>query len=120
MLRKFGLKQCKCLHLTKKLSFYAITGKTKHRTSRNYQYSPVILTRRARHHENLLQQVTKQWRQEYLTGVREQSNARNKGNAVQEISVGDRKFIHPTRGINDFMLVVSASLPASGWGSSST
>ena len=47
------------------------------------------LTRRARHHKNLLQQVTKQWRQEYLTGLREQSNARNKGNAVQEISVGD-------------------------------
>ena len=33
--------------------------------------------------------MTKQWRQEYLTGLREQSNARNKGNAVQEISVGD-------------------------------
>ena len=47
------------------------------------------LTRRARHHKNLLQQVTKQWRKEYLTGLREQSNARNKGNAVQEISVGD-------------------------------
>ena len=47
------------------------------------------LTRRARHHKNLLQQVTRQWRKEYLTGLREQSNARNKGNAVQEISVGD-------------------------------
>lgn len=47
------------------------------------------LTRRARHHKNLLQQVTKQWRKEYLTSLREQSNARNKGNAVQEISVGD-------------------------------
>ena len=47
------------------------------------------LTRRARHHKNLLQQVTKQWRKEYLSSLREQSNARNKGNAVQEISVGD-------------------------------
>ena len=47
------------------------------------------LTRRARHHKNLLQQVTKQWRKEYLTSLHEQSNARNKGNAVQEISVRD-------------------------------
>ena len=47
------------------------------------------LTRRARHHKNLLQQVTKQWRKEYLTSLREQSNARNKRNGVQEISVGD-------------------------------
>ena len=47
------------------------------------------LTRKTRHHKNLLQQVTKQWRKEYLTSLREQSNARNKGNAVQEILVGD-------------------------------
>ena len=51
--------------------------------------TPQSLTRRARHHKNLLQQVTKQWRKEYLTSLREQSIARNKGNAVQEISVGD-------------------------------
>ena len=47
------------------------------------------MTRRARHQKSLLQQVTKQWRNEYLTSLREQSNARNKGNAGQEISVGD-------------------------------
>jgi len=47
------------------------------------------LTRRARHHKNLLQQVTKQWRKEYLTSLREQSSPRNKGNCAQEISVGD-------------------------------
>ena len=32
----------------------------------------------------------------------------------------DLKEIFLTRGINDFMLLVSASLPASGWGSSGT
>ena len=47
------------------------------------------LTRRAKHHKNLLQQVTKQWRKEYLTSLREQSSPRNKGISVQEISVGD-------------------------------
>ncbi|PFX11629.1 hypothetical protein AWC38_SpisGene24559 [Stylophora pistillata] len=47
------------------------------------------LTRRARHHKNLLQQVTTQWRKEYLTSLREQSNPRNKGNVAQEVSVGD-------------------------------
>ena len=34
------------------------------------------LTRRAKHHRRLLQHFTKQWRHEYLTGLRE--NARNK------------------------------------------
>lgn len=46
------------------------------------------LTRRACHQENLLQQVTKQWRKEYLTGLHEQSNVVNKRNGTQEISVG--------------------------------
>ena len=47
------------------------------------------LTRRARHHKNLLQQVTKQWRQEYLTSLREQSNVGNNRNGAQEILIGD-------------------------------
>jgi len=47
------------------------------------------LTRRAHLHKHLLQQVTKQWRNEYLTSLREQSHAGNKGHDVQEISVGD-------------------------------
>ena len=47
------------------------------------------LTRRAHHHKNLLQQVTKQWRQEYLTSLREQSNIGNNRNGAQEISIGD-------------------------------
>ena len=47
------------------------------------------LTRRACHQENLLQQVTKQWRKEYLTGLHEQSNVVKKRNGTQEISVGD-------------------------------
>jgi hypothetical protein len=29
------------------------------------------LTRRLRHHKNLLQQLTNRWRKEYLTGLRE-------------------------------------------------
>lgn len=47
------------------------------------------LTRRARHRKNLLQQVTKQWRKEYLTSLHEQSNVVNKRNGTQEILVGD-------------------------------
>ena len=46
------------------------------------------LTRRARHHRNLLQQLTDQWRKEYLTGLREQSKLTKRNNA-REISIGD-------------------------------
>ena len=31
-----------------------------------------------------------------------------------------KKFVHPARGINDLMLLVSASLSATGWVSSGT
>lgn len=47
------------------------------------------LTRKARHQKNILQMFTKQWRKEYLTGLREQyaNVARKKNGPV--ISVGD-------------------------------
>ena len=46
------------------------------------------LTRRARHHRNLLSQLTEQWKREYLTSLREQSNAKHKTNN-RVISAGD-------------------------------
>lgn len=47
------------------------------------------LTRKARHHKHVLRQLTKQWRKEYLTSLREQSSVGNKGNGAREISIGD-------------------------------
>ena len=47
------------------------------------------LTRRARHHKTLLQQLTKQWRREYLTGLREHSLERARKSKEQNISIGD-------------------------------
>lgn len=47
------------------------------------------LTRRLRHHKNLLQQLTKQWRREYLTGLRERKQPGTKESTKEIISVGD-------------------------------
>ena len=46
------------------------------------------LTRRARQYRNLLSQLTEQWKREYLTSLREQSNAKHKTNN-RVISAGD-------------------------------
>ncbi|CAB4023458.1 hypothetical protein AWC38_SpisGene24962 [Paramuricea clavata] len=46
--------------------------------------------RRARRHKQVLDQFTKQWRREYLTGLREQSLAKShKGNSGSTISQGE-------------------------------
>ena len=46
------------------------------------------MTRRARRHKQVLDQFTKQWRREYLTGLREQSLAkshqRNSGSTISQ------------------------------------
>ncbi|CAB4020302.1 Hypothetical predicted protein, partial [Paramuricea clavata] len=48
------------------------------------------LTRRARHHKHLLEQVTKQWRREYLTSLCEQASVKSKANGSgSSISQGD-------------------------------
>jgi hypothetical protein len=52
-------------------------------TSPNSSHHEVVstnraLTRRCRHHKRLLEQITKQWRREYLTSLREQSSSRPK------------------------------------------
>ena len=47
------------------------------------------LTKRIRHHKTLLQQLTMQWRREYLTSLREQSVVISKNSTAQEIAKGD-------------------------------
>ncbi len=46
------------------------------------------MTKKARDHQNLLSQLTQQWKREYLTGLREQSILKQK-NCSRDISVGD-------------------------------
>ncbi|CAB4022910.1 RNA-directed DNA polymerase from mobile element jockey, partial [Paramuricea clavata] len=63
-------------------------------TMPNSQHYEVIstyqsLTKRARHHRNLIQQFTKQWRTEYLLGLREQSRVMARNNKTGNISIGD-------------------------------
>ena len=47
------------------------------------------LTRRLRHHKNLLQQLPNQWRKEYLTSLRERRQPQSKDNNKESVSVGD-------------------------------
>ena len=48
------------------------------------------LTRRAKHHRNLLRErITKQWKNEYLLALREQSSTRSRVNRNLEIALGD-------------------------------
>ena len=47
------------------------------------------LTRRQRHHKQLLQQFSKQWKREYLLSLRENSTARSVGSNHTAITVGD-------------------------------
>ena len=47
------------------------------------------LTRRAKHHRNLLERITKQWKNEYLLALREQSSTRSRVNRNPEIALGD-------------------------------
>ncbi|CAB4016102.1 Hypothetical predicted protein [Paramuricea clavata] len=47
------------------------------------------LTRRAKHHRNLLERITKQWKNEYLLALREQSSTRRIINRNPEIALGD-------------------------------
>ena len=47
------------------------------------------LTRKVRHHRNLLQRFSNQWKSEYLLALREQSSTNSRGNRNPEIAVGD-------------------------------
>ena len=47
------------------------------------------LTRRLRHHKNILAQFTNQWRREYLTSLRERNQARARENEKEHVLVGD-------------------------------
>ena len=51
------------------------------------------LTLRAKHHRNLLESVTKQWKNEYLLAFREQSSTRSRVNRNPEIALGDIAII---------------------------
>jgi hypothetical protein len=47
------------------------------------------LTRKAKHHRNLLERFTKQWRNEYLLALRERASIKTRGNRNPDIAVGD-------------------------------
>ncbi len=48
-----------------------------------------LLTKKARHHQKVLQQLTKQWWTEYLLGLREQSIVAARNSEKDSVSVGD-------------------------------
>lgn len=47
------------------------------------------LTRKAKYHRKLLEQYTKQWRNEYLLALREQASIKTRDNHNPEIATGD-------------------------------
>ena len=47
------------------------------------------LTKKSRQHRHVLQQLTNQWRREYLIGLKERSQVASKGSDNQAISIGD-------------------------------
>ena len=47
------------------------------------------LTKKFRHHKHVLQQLTNQWRREYLLELKERSQVRPKGSNKRNISIGD-------------------------------
>ncbi|KAL9978596.1 hypothetical protein ACROYT_G016131 [Oculina patagonica] len=47
------------------------------------------LTKKFRHHKHVLQQLTNQWRREYLLELKERSQVRPKGSNKRSISIGD-------------------------------
>jgi len=47
------------------------------------------LTKKFRHHKHVLQQLTNQWRREYLLELKERSQVRPKGSKKRSISIGD-------------------------------
>ena len=67
-------------------------------TMPNNQFLEVVstydsLTRRLRHHRNLLRQFANQWKTEYLINLQETSRNNAKGDNSMDISVGDVVFI---------------------------
>ena len=64
----------------------------------NNQFFEVVstydsLTRRLRHHRNLLRQFANQWKTEYLINLRETSRNNGKGDNSMDISIGDVVFV---------------------------
>ena len=47
------------------------------------------LTRKAKHHRKVLEQFTRQWRNEYLLALREQASIKKRDNRNSEIAIGD-------------------------------
>ncbi|KAL9979037.1 hypothetical protein ACROYT_G016629 [Oculina patagonica] len=73
---------------------HLITGRriTYEPSNQHFQVVSVnqTLTKRAKHHQRLLQQFTKRWQHEYLLSLRERANERcKKQNKENPISVGD-------------------------------
>ncbi|KAL9961132.1 hypothetical protein ACROYT_G030023 [Oculina patagonica] len=73
---------------------HLITGRriTYEPSNQHFQVVSVnqTLTKRAKHHQRLLQQFTKRWQHEYLLSLRERANERcKKQNKESPISVGD-------------------------------
>ena len=62
--------------------------------SPNTQHYEVVsthksLTKRLRHHKQLLERFAKQWRDEYLLSLRENSHPKQRNNRESKIAVGD-------------------------------
>ena len=72
------------------------------------------LTRRARHHKLLLEQFIKQWRTEYLTGLREQTSVtasvRGSGSSISEGDIVIVKGIRPQERFGDWHKLNNYSL----------
>ena len=76
-------------------------------TSPNTQHYEVVsthksLTRRLRHHKQLLERFAKQWRNEYLLSLREHSYPKPRNNRESGIAVGDIVIVRSEKSNRNF------------------
>ena len=87
-------------------------------TMPNSQHHEIVttynsLTRKARHQRKLLDQIVKNWRNEYLLALRDQAMTKSRGNRNPEITVGDILVIRNDQTKRNFskLVIVEQLMP---------